>query len=324
MGQITLSRKDLVLKLGEGGDEGMIHSVLTGLPEFADYGQLQDGVQNNASPELTPEHSNCIPEVARSPFTCPIAEPKNAETILEADLDLRAPMDGPASEPSDLPDISPMTLVGNTGVLGDSVRSTPHDEGTPVTSSPSSSPPKVIPSTLPDPANIPLPPSAPPTRPASPVHPRPATGPSLSSVLLLADELSTRFPPDTPELRLTHTLGPASAMRTWAQDESLMPSDEQAEAFVVSGVDIVVREEPEPDPQLKAQKKRKRKVRKETRLLVAGAVVVLGVAVVYGVRARPGGLGIIGTETQWRALVGALGAVGDRVLGAFGEAHIEL
>ena len=103
-----------------------------------------------------------------------------------------------------------------------------------------------------------------------------------------------------------------------------MPSDEQAEAFVVSGVDIVVREDPEPDPQLKAQKKRKRKVRKETRLLVAGAVVVLGVAVVYGVRARPGGLGIIGTETQWRALVGALGAVGDRVLGAFGEAHIEL
>jgi len=114
-----------------------------------------------------------------------------------------------------------------------------------------------------------------------------------------------------------------------------MPSDEQAEALVVSGVDIVVREVPEPDPQIlkelgqKAKKARKQKARRrEARLLVAGAVLVLGVAVVYGVGARrggsSGGLGIIGTETEWRALVGTLGALGDRVLGAFGDAHIEL
>jgi hypothetical protein len=144
----------------------------------------------------------------------------------------------------------------------------------------------------------------------------------LYPVLLLADELSTRFPPGTPELRLTHTLGPASAMRTWAQDASLMPSDSQAEAFVISGADIVVREAPEPDPRTLKNSKRRGKGgrQKEARLLVAGAVLVLGVAVVYGVRARhggagAGGLGIIGTETQWRALVGALGALGDRVLG---------
>jgi hypothetical protein len=107
MGQITLSRKDLVLKLGEGGDEGMIHSVLTGLPEFVDYGQGQDGAQDNTSPDLakaTPEHSNCIPqpnEVVHSPPAYPIAEPKKLEDALETDdLDLRAPMDGPASESS--------------------------------------------------------------------------------------------------------------------------------------------------------------------------------------------------------------------------------
>jgi hypothetical protein len=341
MGQITLSRKDLVLKLGEGGDEGMIHSVLTGLPEFVDYGQGQDNAQNNTSPELakaTPEHSNCIPqpnEVVHSPPAYPIAEPKKLEDALETDdLDLRAPMDGPASESSS-PDTL-MTLVGGAGVLGGSVHSTPHDEDTSVTSSssPSSSPQQAAPSTFLDPADVPLPPSAPPTRPASPVHPRPTPGPSLSlsSVLLLADELSTRFPPSTPELRLAHTLGPASAMRTWAQDASLMPSDSQAEAFVISGADIVVREDPEPDPrtlkELKAQRRRKRKARKEARVLAVGAVLVLGVAVVYGVRARHGGAGagagIIGTETQWRALVGALGALGDRVLGAFGDAHIDL
>jgi hypothetical protein len=41
----------------------MIHSVLTGLPEFVDYGQVQDNAQNNTSPELAkaiPEHSNYI------------------------------------------------------------------------------------------------------------------------------------------------------------------------------------------------------------------------------------------------------------------------
>jgi len=116
-------------------------------------------------------------------------------------------------------------------------------------------------------------------------------------------------------------------MRTWALDASLMPNDEQAEALVVSGVDIVVREAP-PEQELeqkakKKKRKQKKKVRREARLLVAGAVLVLGVAVVYGVRAHNGG-GIMGAETEWRALVGALGAFGDRVLGAFGDAHIEL
>ncbi|KAI9456376.1 rab-GTPase-TBC domain-containing protein [Lactarius psammicola] len=352
---ITLSRKDLVLKLGEGGEEGMIHSVLTGLPEFDDYGQVQDGVQGNsaeANPELaeaTPEHSNCTPrlkEVGHSPPTYkdPENAPENAQKALGANLDVGAPIDGPASESSS-PDppttgVTTVTPVGAAGVLSGSVPlPAPHDEDTPSTRGPSvpPSPPQlVIPiptpssaSTSLDPADIPLPPSAPSSRSASPVSFRPTTACSLSSVLLLADELSTRFPPGTPELRLTRTLGPASAMRTWAQDASLMPSDEQAEVLVVSGVDIVIREAPEPDPQIlkeleqKAKKDRRQKARRrEARLLVAGAVLVLGVAVVYGVRARRGS--VIGTETEWRALVGALGALGDKVLDAFGDAHVEL
>ncbi|KAH8979834.1 rab-GTPase-TBC domain-containing protein [Lactarius akahatsu] len=340
---ITLSRKDLVLKLGEGSDEGMIHSVLTGLPEFTDLDQVQDGVQGNSNPELaeaTPEHSNSSSQLNTVGHATP--------TYKEADSDAGAPIDGPPSESSSpgppTTGVTTMTLVGGADVLSGSVPSPPpHDEDTssiPVISGPSvppSPPRQVIPvsdpssaSTFLDPADIPIPPSVPSTRPASPVSSCPTTACSLSSVLLLADDLLTRFPPDTPELRLTHTLGPASAMRTWAQDASVMPSDEQAEALVVSGVDIVVCE---PDPQIlkdqKAKKVRKRKVRRrEARLLAAGAVLVLGVAVMYGVRARGGraggGLGLIGAETEWRALVGVLGAFGDRVLGAFGDAHVEL
>ncbi|KAH9172749.1 rab-GTPase-TBC domain-containing protein [Lactarius sanguifluus] len=324
---ITLSRKDLVLKLGEGGDEGMIHSVLTGLPEFADLDQVQH-VQGNsaeANPELaeaTPEHSNSSPQLKTVGHYTP--------TYKEVDSDANAPIDGPTSESSS-PDppttgVTTMTLVGGADVLSDSVPlPPPHNEDTssiPVISGPSvppSPPQQVIPVSDPsnaptflDPADIPLPPSAPSTRPVSPRV-------LYRSVLLLADNLLTRFPPDTPD-----------AMRTWAQDASVMPSDEQAEALVVSGVDIVVRE---PDPQIlkdqKAKKVRKRKVRRrEARLLAAGAVLVLGVAVMYGVRARGGSaggrLGLVGAETEWRALVGALGALGDRVLGAFGDTHVEL
>ena len=330
----------------------MIHSVLTGLPEFFDHGQVQDGVQGGNSakvnPEIgTPEHTDCTPPLNKVGHSHTCKVPENTQNTLEADLDVRDPINGPASE-SFSPDL-PTTCVTTTSHVGvahvpsGSVHSAlPHDEdtpSTPVISGPPVPPQRLTPiptppnaSTFLDPADIPLPPSAPSTRSASPVSPRPTTGSPLSGVLLLADELSIRFPPGTPELRLTHTLGPASAMRTWAQDPSLMQSDDQAEALVVSGVNIVVREAPEPGPQIlkeqKANKKRKHKVRREARLLVAGAVLVLGVAVVYGVRASHGGSGrrfdVIGAETEWRALVGALGALGDRVLGAFGDAHIEL
>ena len=321
-----MSRKDLVLKLGEGGDEGMIHSVLTGLPEFVDRSPVQDGVQAANSTEANPpELAEATPEHFNPPLTPKV--PENAQNM----LDVGAPIDGPASEyiSPNLPTTGVTSFVGAAGVPSGSVHlAPPHDEDT--SSTPVISGPPVIPipsSASIDPVDIPLPLSTPSTRPASPVSPPPSTTvKSLSSVLLLADELSIRFPPGTPELRLTHTLGPASAMRTWAQDASLMPSDEQAEALVVSGVDIVVREAP-PEPELEQKAKRvgKQKVRREARLLVTGAVLVLGVAVVYGVRARSGaGAGGISAETEWRALAGALGALGDRVPGAFGDAHIEL
>ncbi|KAF8269510.1 hypothetical protein EI94DRAFT_1725205 [Lactarius quietus] len=308
---ITLSRKDLVLKLSDGGDEGMIHSVLTGLPEFVDYGQ--DGLLGNANLELakaTTEHSDCTQQDSHSPPTYPIADPEKAQ----ADWDLCAPMNGPVS--ASFSDGTGATSVTLVGTAGDSVHSIPHEDkpSIPVICDPSIPPasPQVIPTR-----------STSPTRPASPVFPHPTL--SLSSVLVLADELSTRFPPDTPELRLTQTLGPSSAMRTWEEDVIRMPSDELAETIVVAGVDIVVPEAPEPLKKLDLFKKRKQKARKEAGLLVAGAVVVLGVAVVYGVHARGGGgLDMIGTGTEWRALVGALGALGDRVLGALGDGYIEL
>lgn len=173
-----------------------------------------------------------------------------------------------------------------------------------------------------DPANIPLPPSAASTPPASPTHAKSfhsQTAYSLLSVLLLSDELFVRFPPSTPDLCLTHTLGPASAMRTWSQESASLPSDDQAEALVVAGIDIVVHDALEPpsprkEPGQSAKKGRMRKLRRSETQLLVGAVLVLGVAVAVGVRARRG-------KADWRPLFDTLGGVGERLLGMFGDAQ---
>ncbi|KAI0298637.1 rab-GTPase-TBC domain-containing protein [Multifurca ochricompacta] len=332
---VTLLRKDLVLKLGEGGDgdEGMIHSVLTGLPEFTDYGEDQDngeGYEVQLSPELPPAATKRpnhipLPMGASDALSMCKGSENVCNTAPEAELRIGAPpaypSPGSLSRPYTVDGTA--TTQAETCALGTvAYPPSPRDEGTP--SVPVVGDPSVLPTTDAlasfDPADIPLPPSRASTRPASPE----CTGTesllsrtvySLPKVFLLADELFTRFPPSTPELRLSHTIGPASAMQTWAQDVTLMPSDDQAEALVVAGTDIIVREAPKPDSQnrkelqKRAKKRGMKKARKgEGRLLVAGAVLVLGVAVAYG-------WGIsIGGEADWRALLGTLGAIGESVL----------
>jgi hypothetical protein len=115
-------------------------------------------------------------------------------------------------------------------------------------------------------------------------------------------------------------------MRTWAQESALLPSDDKAEAFVVEGTNIVVREALEPPPHEKEPRQRPRKGRtrkfrrNETRLLVVGGVLVLGVAVAVGVRSHRGG----GEMANWRALFDTVGAVGERMLEMFGDTQLGL
>jgi TBC1 domain family member 20 len=352
MEQITLSRKDQVSRLGGSGNEGMIHSVLTGLPEFSDYGKDQnDGQGYEALPHPEPaaiavEHSNhtAFPEgVDDAPLICKGFESQCNTS--EADLHIGAPFSSSTQGSS----LSP--VVGEAASDAPACSPPPDDEdtpGAPVVSDDASVPHAVpqpgivisIPASGLDPSDIPLPPSAAatpttsPTRVASPTRAGPHRSPtpySLLSVFLLADELFARFPPNTPELRVTRTLGPASAMRTWSQDAALLPSDDQAEALVVAAVDIVVSEALGPDPKTQKelrQMAKKRGVGKaksgEAKLLIAGAVLVLGVAVAFSVHARHGGGLGKGREAEWRTLFGALGALGERVLGVFDDAQLWL
>ncbi|KAH9998649.1 rab-GTPase-TBC domain-containing protein [Russula vinacea] len=261
---VTLMRKDQVMRFCGDDDEGMIHSILTGLPTFIEYSDV---------------HST--PGPLPGPFVATTAVyPETGDISIPSVDDPLAP---PPSQP---------------GIFISTARSASVSSG---------------------PADIPLPPSAASTPPASPTHAEPShfqTTLSLLNVLLLADDLIVRFPPSAPDLCLARTLGSASVMRTWAEESALLPSDDQAEALVVAGIDIVVREV-EPASLTKVPRQSAR--RGETRLLVVGAVLVLGAAVAIGVSSRGGGSG----EADWSALFDTLGTVGE-MLGRFGDVQLGL
>ena len=305
-------RKDQVQKLGgDDGDEGMIHSTLTGLPKFADYSKAPSDDQ--AQP--VPEPATAVPGYS---FTTPLLrggadESSLADEVSTSECNMSESHPRIGASLSDMPSTRVVEDPPDSSLLRPEIS---------ISASLNAS-------VSFDPADIPLPPSTASTPPGSPklaksTYSQPTY--SLLEVFSLADELFDRFPPDTPQLRLTHTFGPASVMRTWAEDAKSLLSDDQAEKLVVAGVDIVVREAFEPSPRKeevprRAKKGGMRKVRRgEARLLVVGAVLVLGAAVVVGVHSRHGGSG----DADWRMLFDTFGALGERVVGMFGEIQLGL
>jgi TBC1 domain family member 20 len=334
-------RKDEVLRISDGGDDGMVHSMLTGLPSFTDYSDVRGDDQALPSPEpaaAIPEYIS-VTSLSKRADDLSLAHDvsKNTWETSETDIiGIPLPSPTPRPLPGPLGDIATVRSEADTSCIPD--LPPPHDEGVSIIPHVGDQDPPPSQTTVllsdpsdpasSDPADIPLPPSAASTPPASPTHAESSHSQpeySLLSALLLSDELFVRFPPNTPDLCLTRALGPASAMRTWAQESVLLPSDDQAEAFVVAGTDIVVHEALEPPPHGKQPLRRPRKgsmrkSRSETRLLVLGAVLVLGVAVAVGVRSCRGGC----EKADWRALFDTLGAVGERMLGKFGDTQLGL
>ena len=315
----------------------MIHPILTGLPTFTDYSDTHGDGQTLPPPELTaavPEYFGITNRADDLPLSHEAS--KSACKTSEPDPYIGIPLPSPTPRPS----LSGATAAvsSETGTPPIPDLPSPHGEGIPVgghQTPPLSQPGTSISISTPqsassdlassDPADIPLPPSPAFTSPASPIHAESSHSQpiySLLSVLLLSDELFVRFPPTTPDLYLTRTLGPASAMRTWTQESALLPSDDQAEALVVAGTDIVVREALEPPHEKESRQRPRGRTRKsrrsETRLLVVGAVLMLGVAV--AVRSRRGG----GEMADWRAMFSTLGVVGERMLGMFGDLQLGL
>lgn len=327
--QVTLSRKDEVLRFGGIGDEGMIHSILTGLPIFTNNSDVHG--DNQTLPESEPtavvsEHFG----VANLADDLPLAHEvsKSSCKTSEPDPHIGVPLPSPTPKPLPSPYGATVAVRSEAGTPPIPDSPPPDNEGipaegdhTPLSTSTFRNGPSDP--TFPDPADIPLPSSPVSTPPASPIHAESSHHQSIYSllrVMLLSDELFVRFPPSTPDLCLTLTLGPASAMRTWAQESALLPSDDQAEALVVAGTDIVVREPPPHEKELR-QRPRKGRTRKfrrnESRLLVVGGVLVLGVAVAVGVHSRRGG----GEMANWGTM---FDTIGERMLGMFGDTQLWL
>ncbi|KAG5720894.1 TBC1 domain family member 20 [Termitomyces sp. T112] len=189
---------------------------------------------------------------------------------------------------------------------------------------------------------------------SSPVTSRPSTPLSrlppikLTSLLSQADELYALYPPTHPELFLASIMGPQSVVYTWSESFSALPTDAEAEAMVLRPELIVypyVEDDAEGETEgnkkcekkpasgklkckhfrgklhgkLKGKLKRLRRGRvDQTTGMVAGAVIVLGIAfAVYGVKIRDkySEVGLSFLENQGRDWKRVVGWAGGAVVG---------
>ena len=129
---------------------------------------------------------------------------------------------------------------------------------------------------------------------------------SLTWLLHRSDELYHLYPPSSSEIGLSRIMGPQSAMSTWSQNPSELPTDDEAELMVKQPHLIVLPLQPEEmetkeeteGEHDKPHRRRRRRLREiprrhlpmvvERKAVVASAVLVLGVAMaIYGLQTAP-------------------------------------
>ncbi|EPQ50933.1 hypothetical protein GLOTRDRAFT_82067 [Gloeophyllum trabeum ATCC 11539] len=326
---ILLSRKEEVLWLEQEGEEGMMHSLLSSLPEIYEEG---DGEAPEPCEELNikEEEGESLLEETRSITASEVEDTAKAQSEKGAESWEREPESPPErpshtyEEPSEadetLQAISETseadfsreeTLVASSPAPGDSKEIDPSlpkgDSGVEVSTC--SAPPGDREETLvqlseEENLNEKEVPESRPSSPASSVQRVRRARVSLTSLLNRADDLFSLYPPTHPDLAVSKTMGPQSVIFTWSENPSDLPDDDEAEAMVLHPELVVLpvvesdaEDEEEEEGHEKKERRRRRKLKKprrfggvvvERRVMVAGAVLVLGVAMaVYGIRAAP-------------------------------------
>ncbi|KAI0667247.1 rab-GTPase-TBC domain-containing protein [Trametes maxima] len=344
---LTLTRREEVRVLEDEGEEGMMHSLLTGLPDLYEEGEE----------DATPEEKPLIP--SDNIAVHPKVEEPDAQ-ILSSSNDATSNL----LDVSLSPDVDATRRGADSSVETDS---TPRTGDTPVTpaelssmegaqdaledtaSDPSIAPPVEIKaerdSISPSPAETEEPSvfEKHTSRTASP-EPLESTRPhrprvSLTSLLTHADNLFALYPPTHPAINIASIMGPQSAMLTWSEWHAELPDDDEAE-LMVTKPDLVVLPHVEPDDDVasdgdsfgspsrkegrgreKDRDRKRRRLRKPRRLtdlvvqrktMVAGAVLVLGVVMaVYGYNSGLPGTGgghhRSGFGREWRKVGKFLG-----------------
>ncbi|KAK0458931.1 rab-GTPase-TBC domain-containing protein [Desarmillaria tabescens] len=272
---ILLSRKDEIRCLEEEDEEGMIHSVLSGLPNITDESPSFEESVVKTEEDVTssvvsleqeqPDSQSSVGDELSGSF----AKQEHCEELSSIPIEIKIEDDG-YMEPS-----------GNN--VKDVVESEVQEE-TISTSQVSSSDSKdeVSPSRTPSP-----PPSY--LHPESSRHALQKPSITLTSLLLQADHLYETYPPSHPSLAL-------SVIFTWSSSPADLPSDDSAERMVEYPQLVVypyVDKEEDGDQKEMRQgtrhkhpiKRRRRFRLRDRKTMITGAVLALGVAMaVYGVR----------------------------------------
>ncbi|CAE6408172.1 unnamed protein product [Rhizoctonia solani] len=267
----VLQKKEEIQKLVDDGDDGMMHSFLSSLPEL----------EADELPELVDVHGQSLPH---APVTSdlPTLNSGAPPSDLGSSKDTLAYSLISSVEPPPYTEKSSDLAESLIDELQDSMN-LPVDPKTPAPPSPASSL-----SSLP-PQDTAIDHQSGPTVP-------------LSQILQAADQLRTRYPISHEKLRLGETLGPHSMLRTWSEDPDEIIGDDEAEEHVLATDQIVYPDldddvfEPYPPPQpIKASKSLLAHLPKLD--MVALAFGIVAVAVV----ASPSGR----ENTKWLAEVGS-------------------
>ncbi|KAI0760627.1 rab-GTPase-TBC domain-containing protein [Fomes fomentarius] len=381
-----LTRREEVQILEDEGEEGMMHSLLTVLPDLYEegeeppvpvkseesspspsasvHGTKTEGAEPTIPPHAPSADVTDVPRgaddaegdthVAGTP-----ADPQSASTRSDAsDISVHSTLPASTSEALQLeaanePDPE---FASSAAVVSEATSSDPVSE--PVLES--QAPLKVE-----DASDPQLHKSDPDTRTSSPEpldvepkhdaesepEPEPEARPhrprvTVSSLLQDADDLFTLYPPTHPQIALASIMGPQSVVLTWSERAADLPEDDEAELMVTRPELVVLphveRSDSDSDEggaggrgekgskgrrrrerEKEEREKRRRRLRKPRRLtdivvqrktMVAGAMIVLGVAVaVYGLNGGLPGMGNGhhrgGIGKEWRKVGKVLGGI---------------
>ncbi|THH12153.1 hypothetical protein EW145_g206 [Phellinidium pouzarii] len=330
----TLARKNEATKMEEEGEEGMLHSLLSNLPELSDGDEHQndeelkieasdDGRILKADILVEKQKHALEDEVTVKVEECNYNGPgKRADVLSENGLTVHDTIEDGGSESKDQrkivespdsSDLQPSAAVPSNEVPQEMPFEQKLSLGTetpPATTAMQSTELSDLPSSgFEAPSE-----SETNSRPASSLsHVRP---PKLSLPYLLehADILFALYPPSQPSLHISSIIGPQSVILTWSEDPRDMASDAEAEAMMthpelvtLEFVDLdetPVGEDPDAHSGRRHRKLRKRYTKHfgvslDKKTVLTGAVVALGVAIaVYSMRAKGGHSGMDITRTQ--------------------------
>lgn len=289
--QIILSRKSEVRRLEEEGEEGMVHSLLSSLPDM-----YEDEVPSDPDKLSKPPTNE---EAALPDDTLPVVGNGAVDMVTS-----------PLEMDTDLPNLSSLKL--------DSSR----QEDTLVQSEPGS-PPEIPEKDAPEPSELNLCQEAlgidssvteasTPEKPvqrrrlsdASETKPTKPVPISLPNILIAADELLELYPATNPAIQLSALLGPNSVVfeRPVSAEEAEWIAKSGESVIGTTWVDSDVEEEDDDLGNEKERKQVHRRRQQETAIWIAGAVLVFAMSL-YAAQGQQG--------KDWKLLGGVVIGAGE-------------